>query len=141
MQCGAYACARVCVGVFVLLQIYLVYLNKRYRNVNWRAHQTMNKNSNNNNKNNNHNRCICWQRRVQRCCRKSLLGVMLEGLQKKKHKHQQHLQTSTASAEAAVAAAAAAVEIDFDVVFGDATRHDATRRIPNRTKAAHLSIN
>lgn len=61
---------------------------------------------------------------------------------KKKHKHQQHLQTSTASAEAAVAAAvAAAVEIDFDVVFGDATRHDATRRIPKRTKAAHLSIN
>lgn len=84
MQCGAYACARVCVGVFVLLQIYLVYLNKRYRNVNWRAHQTMNKNSNNN-KNNNHNRCICWQRRVQRCCRKPLLGVMLQGLPKKKN--------------------------------------------------------
>lgn len=78
--------ACVCVGVFVLLQIYLVYLNKRYRNVNWRAHQTMNKNSNNNNKNNNHNRCICWQRRVQRCCRKSLLGVMLQGLPKKKKK-------------------------------------------------------
>lgn len=75
--------ACVCVGVFVLLQIYLVNLNKLYRNVNWRAHQTMNKNSNNN-KNNNHNRCICWQRRVQRCCRKSLLSVMLQGLQKKK---------------------------------------------------------
>lgn len=72
-----------------------------------------------------------------------MLGAMLEGLpKKKKHKQQQqqHLQTSTASAEAAVAAAAA-VEIDFDVDFGDATRHDATRRIPNRTKAAHLSIN
>lgn len=148
-------CVRVCVcvGVFVLLKIYLVNLNKLYRNVNCRAHQTINtknSNENNNNKNTNHNRCICWQRRVQRCCRKlsnarcqALLGAMLQGLPKNINTNsnsnnickRQQLQLRLLWLPLPLSRS-------ISMLFS-ATQHDTTRRdaYQTETKAAHLSIN